>query len=96
MDKWIGKNVLYRVHQAGHESDVHEGTVKRFSPSKRCVEIGHQWHMVEKIEVLEEIPGRRIPNISVAEMQQPGRPGDDEKKQPATAATTTASQPSQN
>ena len=64
LEELIDRKILF-INTAVNKFTIHEGKINEFSPSGKCVKISHEWHLLEKIAILElfineERPGLRF------------------------------------
>jgi hypothetical protein len=60
----VDRKVLF-INTAVNKFIIHEGKINEFSPTGKCIKINHEWHLLEKISILElftdeERPGLRF------------------------------------
>lgn len=60
----VDKKILF-INTAVNRFIIHEGKINEFSPSGKCIKINHEWHLLDKISILElfteeERPGLRF------------------------------------
>ena len=63
-DELLDRKILF-INTAVNKFLINEGKINEFSPSGRCIKINHEWHLLEKISILElfseeERPGLRF------------------------------------
>ena len=60
----VDRKVLF-INTAVNKFLIHEGKINEFSPTGKCIKINNEWHLLEKISILElftdeERPGLRF------------------------------------
>ena len=60
----VDKKILF-INTAVNRFIINEGKINEFSPSGKCIKINHEWHLLDKISILElfteeERPGLRF------------------------------------
>ncbi len=60
----VDKKILF-INTAVNRFAINEGKINEFSPTGKCIKINHEWHLLDKISILElfteeERPGLRF------------------------------------
>ena len=61
-DELVDRKILF-VNSAVNRFVVHEGKINEFSPNGKCIKINHEWHLLEKIAILELFTKEERPGL---------------------------------
>ena len=61
-EELIDRKVLF-INTAVNKFLIHEGKINEFSPSGKCIKINHEWHLLEKIAILELFTNEERPGL---------------------------------
>lgn len=80
-----GKRLLFRTQQ--DNTRLQEGVVEEFSPSKNHVRIGKDWHAVDHVQPIEDLPVAKLKATKADVLGQPelgdkGKEGQEGKGEP--------------
>jgi hypothetical protein len=61
-EELIDRKILF-INTAVNKFLIHEGKINEFSPSEKCIKINHEWHLLEKIAILELFTNEERPGL---------------------------------
>lgn len=61
-DELLDRKILF-INTAVNKFLIHEGKINEFSPSGKCIKINHEWHLLEKIAILELFSKEERPGL---------------------------------
>lgn len=61
-EELVDRKILF-INTAVNRFLVHEGKINEFSPTGKCIKINHEWHLLEKISILELFTKEERPGL---------------------------------
>ena len=61
-EELVDRKILF-INTAVNKFIVHEGKVNEFSPAGKCIKINHEWHLLDRIVILELFTKEERPGL---------------------------------